>query len=94
MESGRYLIREIEANHGTGNSGVAAQTQNEVPQHFFQELKKAYGAVLSEKEGMIIQLKSEIDNLKKINILLEREIDRIGSESRSRNRTEFNDVEY
>lgn len=72
MESGRYLIRENETVAYTKVSGVSQDSS----QALIQELKRAYGAVLSEKEEMISQLKNENDDLRKINLLLEREIER------------------
>jgi hypothetical protein len=81
MEAGRYLIMDSESN----NYASGADIYSGVPQMLIQELKKAYGAVLSEKEEMISQLKQEIEDLRKINQLLEKEIDRI-SETRSKPR--------
>jgi hypothetical protein len=72
MESGRYLIKDTEVLNYTKGSTPSPDT----PQMFIQELKKAYGTILSEKEEMIVQLKNEIEDLRKINLLLEKEIER------------------
>jgi hypothetical protein len=71
MEAGRYLIKESETAIYAKGSGASLDTAQ-----LIQELKRVYGAVLSEKEEMISQLKNEIEDLKKIQVLLEREIER------------------
>lgn len=94
MESGRYLIREVEGPGSSTSTNSAASFTGDISQQFIQELKKAYGAILSEKEAMIIQLKGEIENLKKINSLLEREVDRLSAEPKSRSDLGLNEVDY
>jgi hypothetical protein len=74
MESGRYLIGESET---ATNVVVSGSSSLETSQMLIQELKRAYGTILSEKEEMIAQLKNEIEDLKKIQTLLEKEIERV-----------------
>jgi hypothetical protein len=78
LEAGRYLIKDVEISNSINNYPKTSSLTQDVSQMLIQELKKAYGAVLSEKEEMILQLKNEIEDLRKINSLLEKEMDRIG----------------
>lgn len=79
MDSGRYLIKE---DSGSENPDLSSETHMNQESHsddvmiLVQELKKAYGMVLAEKEDMITQLKEEIQTQKKIISFLENEINK------------------
>lgn len=75
MDSGRYLVKvenDFEEEH---RDSVSSSHSSDVVM-LVQELKKAYGMVLSEKEEMIMQLKEEIATQKKIIEFLEIEINK------------------
>lgn len=56
---------------------VDSQKQGVVTQEIFQELKKAYSKVLSEKEEQIIHLREEINDLKTLVRVFEQENERL-----------------
>lgn len=81
LENGKYFIKaEAQSNlkseirdssiESNKNSSLAAETIQEL----MAELKRAYGLVLTEKESMIQQLRSEIEILKQMNQFLEHEL--------------------
>lgn len=73
--NGRYLIRtDLQAFGGQSVSSVESTESVAMIQSLVSELKKAYGMLLTEKEEMIQQLRSEIDTLKHINQFLEFQI--------------------
>lgn len=83
MENGRYFLKDDgiavppNSNGSTdGNSSESPEFANRDMAYFIQELKKAYGSILSEKEEIIMQLRKEIEDLRRINLLLEKLVER------------------
>ena len=75
MENGKYLIKvEFEKDSADAAEKLSLAESAETVQNLITELKKAYGLVLTEKEELIQQLKSEIEILKHINQFLEQQI--------------------
>ncbi len=75
LENGRYLIlAELDSEGSNLKVESTASESLLVVQNLISEIKKAYSLVLAEKEELIQQLKSEIENLKHINQFLEFQI--------------------
>ncbi len=89
IDNGRYLIRIPQSEVDTFEKNMQFEPlQNRSEdrksdtnpalsasiQDLIQELKSAYSQILSEKETMITQLKSEVEILKHINLFLEQQI--------------------
>lgn len=89
IDHGRYLIRIPQSEVDTFEKNMQFEPlQNRSEdrksdtnpalsasiQDLIQELKSAYSQILSEKETMITQLKSEVEILKHINLFLEQQI--------------------
>ena len=75
LENGRYLIlAELDSEGANLKVETTASESLLVVQNLISEIKKAYSLVLAEKEEIIQQLKSEIENLKHINQFLEFQI--------------------
>jgi len=89
FQNGKYLIRvsnsenanfdniesiEIEKKNANNENSEFLLNNRTSVEGLIQELKNAYSQVLSEKEEMISQLRSEIEILKHMNHFLERQI--------------------
>ncbi len=76
-ESGKYFLKEDFLPGGSSDSNQNLDTHLDQTSDIslvLQELKKAYGMVLAEKEELITHLKEEISTQKKIIEFLENEI--------------------
>lgn len=75
---------QVQQTHSYNQSNTIQANKDEpiltAANKLLNELKKAYSLILQEKEEKILQLKSEVDNLKTLVRVLESENDRLQGE--------------